>query len=120
MTSRKLNEIEKKLIVNMPVPSPYDSMIKEKINDLLVEEMNDGQMGSLYFLSNNRREDRRLGIVISEIETMDSDKVPVSISLNCDNFGDIYELDIWKVDFSLLKDLKECVESFLCCRSDDS
>jgi hypothetical protein len=114
MKKRKLNKTEKKLILNMPIASTHDSAIKNRVDGLLLEEMSDGQMGSLYFLSNNKKEDRYLGTTISEIETMDSDEVPVLISLSCDNFGDVYELDIWKVDFSPVKDLNECVENFLC------
>jgi hypothetical protein len=33
----------------------------------------------------------------------DEDDVPVSISLNLDEHGGLFEIDIWKVDFSPLR-----------------
>ena len=37
---------------------------------------------------------------IAEKEFLDSDGVPISVTLNIDDDGLLYELDIWKVDFS--------------------
>ncbi|PPQ19023.1 hypothetical protein CV770_12900 [Bradyrhizobium sp. AC87j1] len=66
----------------------------------LVEEMNDGGMGSLRFVGSA---DRRLGKCIGEAEFDDADGVPVSVALNIDQRGELYELDFWKVDFSPLQ-----------------
>ena len=65
----------------------------------LVEEMNDGGMGSLRFVG---RADRRFGRCIGEAEFDDADGVPVSVALNVDQYGELFELDLWKVDFSPL------------------
>ena len=66
-----------------------------------VEEMDDGGMGSLRFV--RAKQNRRLGEVIAEIQYQDEDGVPVLVSLNLDDDGELYGLDSWKVDFSPLK-----------------
>jgi hypothetical protein len=62
--------------------------------------MNDGGMGSLRFVGSA---DRRFGKCIGEAEFDDLDGVPVSVALNVDQYGQLFELDLWKVDFSPLK-----------------
>jgi hypothetical protein len=66
----------------------------------LVEEMNDGGMDSLCFVGTR---DRRFGNCIGSAEFDDADGVPVSVSLNVDQHGELFELDIWKTDFSPLQ-----------------
>jgi uncharacterized lipoprotein NlpE involved in copper resistance len=39
-----------------------------------------------------------------EAEYVDCDGVPVSIVLNADQNGRLYELDMWKVDFAPLQE----------------
>ncbi|MGE8453895.1 MAG: DUF6984 family protein [Pseudomonadales bacterium] len=58
-------------------------------------------MGSLLFLSGNA--DRTLGKEMARAEFKDEDGVWIMTVLGLDNFGDLYELDVWKVDFSKLK-----------------
>lgn len=65
----------------------------------LVEEMRDGEMGSLRF---SGPEARRYGSTLAEAEFTDADGTPVSVALMLDEAGDLFELDIWKVDFSPL------------------
>lgn len=66
----------------------------------LVEEMNDGGMGSLRFVGSP---DRRFGECVGEVEFDDADGVTVSLALNADQRGELFELDVWKVDFSPLQ-----------------
>src|SRR2546421_11169790 len=66
----------------------------------LVEDMNDGGMGSLLFVGSA---DRRFGKCIGEAEFDDADGVLVSVALNIDQRGKLFELDLWKVDFSPLQ-----------------
>lgn len=73
------------------------------LSKYLVEEMEDGSMGGLKFIS--EKKDRHLGKKIASFDFIDEDDVPVSVTLNVDNYGDLYELDIWKIDFSPLKSL---------------
>jgi hypothetical protein len=73
---------------------------KEK---LMVQPMNDGKMGSLTLFPNGTDEkNRKFGKSISEYEFCDSDNVMVSVALYVDANNQLYELDMWKVDFSPL------------------
>ena len=66
-----------------------------------VRDMDDGGMGSLKFAGD---ESRSLGSCLVEAEFLDRDGVPVSIALNADTYGRLYELDMWKVDFAPLQE----------------
>jgi hypothetical protein len=67
----------------------------------LVEELQDGKMGSLRFHHGTvTDEDRRLGTPILEGQFYDYDGTLVSLTVNVDGQGKLYELDLWKVDFS--------------------
>lgn len=64
-----------------------------------VQDMRDGGMGSLRFSGS---EQLRYGSTLAEAEFTDADGTQVSVSLMLDEAGDLFELDIWKVDFSPL------------------
>ena len=68
----------------------------------LVEDMQDGNMGSLRFRPPGSY-DQRFGKQIAEAEFTDTDGVLVSATINLDDQGHLFELDIWKMDFSPLK-----------------
>ncbi|MCB2263404.1 MAG: hypothetical protein LGR52_10805 [Candidatus Thiosymbion ectosymbiont of Robbea hypermnestra] len=74
----------------------------KELDSVRVEEMDDNGMGSLRFISESQR-DRRPGETIAEAEFLDEDGVTVSAVINVDQQGKLYELDLWKVDFSPLK-----------------
>jgi hypothetical protein len=65
-----------------------------------VLDMNDGKMGSVLFAGHDNRFS---GSCLVEAQYVDHDGVPVSIVLNADTTGQLYELDIWKADFSPLQ-----------------
>jgi hypothetical protein len=63
-------------------------------------DMKDRNMGSIRFA----RDERRIfDKVLVEAQYKDEDGVSVSIAINADNKGDLFEIDFWKVDFSPLK-----------------
>jgi hypothetical protein len=64
--------------------------------------MQDGGMGSIRFVPPGTPT-RRFGDAIAEAEYIDEDGVLVSIALNVDRDGELYEVDFWKVDFSPLQ-----------------
>lgn len=72
------------------------------LDSIFVEEMDDGGMGGVRFVSPGQKH-RRLGDTIAEAEFLDEDGVVVTAVINLDKQGELYELDIWKVDFSPLK-----------------
>ena len=57
-------------------------------------------MGSIRFV---QPEAGTFGKALAEAQYVDSDGVPVSIALNTDSSGHLFELDFWKVDFSPLR-----------------
>jgi hypothetical protein len=82
--------------------SPKGNELLPLIPGCLVEEMQDGNMGSLKFVTSESGR-RRFGEKIAETEFVDEDGVLVSATINLDDRGNLFELDIWKVDFSPLK-----------------
>ena len=61
--------------------------------------MTDG-MGSLLLIPEGQRSTKRLfGKEISEVQFHDADGMLVSVSLNIDRNGFLFELDVWRVDF---------------------
>jgi hypothetical protein len=101
---RALKKTEQDLIIFLLNKKPDNEHLINGLSDLLVEEMSDGEMGSLKFLSNDTKK-RKMGTEVSAITLLDIDGIPLSISLNLDEEGELYELDVWKVDFSPLKQL---------------
>lgn len=98
---RKLRDDERALLVALIPPSHAHHLISS-LDDAIVEEMSDGGMGSLLFHRSDNAP-RHLGKQLIEKELSDIDGVPVIVTINLDNHGALYELDIWKVDFSPLK-----------------
>lgn len=80
---------------------------------LQVTPMNDGGMGSLtlYPKDINGEEERFMGDCISETMFKDKDGVEIIASLNTDSNGNLYELDIWKTDFSPLIEFASALET---------
>lgn len=75
---------------------------------LLVEPMSDGNMGSLFLYPDNlKKRERNFGKQVSEMTFKDKDGVVVIASLNIDSDGNLYELDIWKTDFSSLIEIPD-------------
>lgn len=103
MRKLKKNEIELIKKVLSQNPSKLDEFISRSEN-YLVEEMKNGDMGGLLFMTDKTTE-RNLGKTIAEVEMIDEDGIPVMVSLNLDSEGEFFELDIWKVDFSPVKNL---------------
>lgn len=69
----------------------------------MVAAMNDEGMGSLrLFPDGLDASDRRFGRQASECQFTDEDGVEIIASLNLDQFGNLYELDIWKTNFEKL------------------
>jgi len=83
--------------------------LKKALSSIIVTDMNDGDMGSVQFEAISSKV-RKLGVVVSEAEFIDSDGITVSIVLNLDEENRLFELDIWKVDFNKLLTLPDVTE----------
>ena len=82
------------------------SLDSHGLERLEAELMDDAGMGSLYLPHPTKsREQRRFGRQVAHTEFTDEDGIVVSASLNVDQDGDLFELDVWKTDFSPVSDL---------------
>lgn len=109
---RKITEREKVLLKYLITSVNYqtENNWEEKIR---VKSLDDGNMGSLeLFLNNNLKKDRIFGEQIAECYFFDTDDVKVIASLNIDDNGNLYELDIWKTDFSPLSEIPKDINQF--------
>lgn len=81
------------------------SVTKDKPADLAIPTtvytMNDGSMGSIRLVDNDNRYIFLRELV--EAHYIDEDGIPVSISLNLSTDNKLFELNIFKGDFSLLR-----------------
>ena len=75
---------------------------------LLVKELADGGMGSFQVFQNQVEPSgvRTFGKRVSEYQYNDRDGVPVLVSLNLDSEGRLFEVDVWKIDYSSVRDFK--------------
>ena len=104
---RQMLPQEERLIELLVQKSSINFPDNWKVN-LLVKSMKDGGMGSLYLFPNGViKESRLLGKCVSEYQFTDKDGVEVIASLNLDDKGELFELDIWKTDFSQLISIPE-------------
>ncbi|WP_425127984.1 DUF6984 family protein [Burkholderia gladioli] len=99
---RSLKDNERALLTALIAGRPRAEELLGSLANVRVEEMNDGGMGGLRFCTSDARP-RRLDVQLVEKEFIDSDGVPIMVAVNLDEYGELYELDIWKVDFSSLK-----------------
>ena len=98
--SRKLKEEEKTLISWLIKDADKGDVIIKNLDNYLMNEMDDGGMGSLQVVGS---EDRIFGRELATGDFYDIDGVPVFISVDLDTNDDFYELDVFKGDFSSLK-----------------
>jgi len=89
-------------VVAMVANRPGADQLLRSLPERLVADLNDGGMRSLRFRTSDSRK-RRFGKKITEAEFTDEDGTLVSAAVNLDQSGELFELDIWKVDFSPLK-----------------
>ena len=101
LQGRPLRPSERELIERMLTGQDVKPGVAAKLPSVLVEDMQDGGMGSIRFLTSDHSA-RHLGKVIAQAEYVDDDGVLVSIVINADHENELYEVDFWKVDFSPL------------------
>lgn len=101
-SARLLLPAERELLEGMLEASGTKFTVGFPLPSALVEDMNDGGMGSIRFLP-SADQGSRTAQVIAQAEYFDEDGVPVSIAINADQNGELFEVDFWKVDFSPLK-----------------
>lgn len=65
---------------------------------LCAVDLNDGGMGSIRLVVGPNDAPRSMSRELVTVSYTDDDGVPVSISLNLDERGCVFEIDMWKVD----------------------
>jgi hypothetical protein len=101
-TMRSLRKNEQDLIRFMLKDITDQKNFIDELTNIQVQEMNDGGMGSLKFLT--EKEGKRIYKKdISIMHYKDIDGISVMFSLNVDMDDDVYELDVFKGDFSPLR-----------------
>lgn len=110
-TLRKLTVKEENLIAFL-IQKENLNINSDWKNKVLAFSMNDGNMGSLKLCPDGRYDEEKEYIqsFVSEYKFKDKDDVDVVASLFLDKEGNLYELDIWKVDFSELLSLPDLLE----------
>ena len=99
---RKLRKEEADLIAAIVRDNPLAEQVIRSLPRQLVKDSPDGGMGSLRFKA-AADHDQRFSKEIGEVLFADQDGVMVSATVNLDNNDELFELDIWKTDFSPLK-----------------
>jgi hypothetical protein len=98
---RNLREDEKALIADLIRAHDGPERLLESLADSRVEDMEDGGMGGVRFFARDGQL-RHFGTQLLEVEFLDADGVALIVAINLDGQGELYELDLWKVDFSPL------------------
>jgi hypothetical protein len=97
-SARTMHEVELRLVKRLLRDTPNAAQLAKTINDLQVIDADDGGMGSFTVVSTRRQP--RVASQLAELTFNDVDNVPVSVTLNVDQFGELFELDVFKGDFS--------------------
>jgi hypothetical protein len=99
---RKLNKAEESLL-NFLIEKASLNLPFNWNESLMVQQMDDGGMGSLKLFPQGIDDSNKLfGKKASECYFLDDDSVKVIATLNLDENGQLFELDVWKTDFNPL------------------
>lgn len=109
---RDLREDESNLLITMLGATARTEPLITNLAGRQVYEMNDGCMGSLRFVGTD---DRKFGSITAEATFHDEDGIPVSAAVIVDQRGDLYELDLFKADFSPLRRIPALGERQIKC-----
>lgn len=100
--------IQEERLLELLVKKSSMPILENWKDGLLVQPMDDGDMGSLYLFPKGKvTEGREFGEQISDFQFTDLDGVEVIASLNVDKNGNLLELDIWKTNFGKLSEFPD-------------
>ena len=106
MTLRKPTQAELNLIRYLVDKAALARISSEWPQTLLVSSMTDGNMGSLLLFPDGKvTNNRNFGQCVSEYQFIDVDNINALASLNIDQNEQLFELDIWKTNFTPLVSL---------------
>ena len=96
---RLLRDDERDVITIMLRTGGFNTL-RARLDKAYVVDLQDGGMGGIRFVSGG---EQCRDHAVAQARYVDDDGVSVSIELNVDGEGELFELDLWKVDFSRLK-----------------
>ncbi len=99
--ARELRGDERAIIEKLVKNTEHESKVLADLTRFPVQDMPDGGMGSIKFRT-RRSTEAVYGREIAEGSFRDADGVPVSVTLNLDDGGELFELDVFKADGSPL------------------
>jgi hypothetical protein len=100
--ARGLRDDEMAPLHAMLEANPRTSPMRAGLPHMRVQALDDGGMGSLRVVGS---EDRLFGRISTEAWFDDLDGTKVSVAIILDRQGALYELDVWKVDNTPLRQL---------------
>lgn len=104
---RRLTPDEKALVECLLKQADQGSFAPINLETSEVSPMADGGMGSFRFVSATD-DARHFGKRIAERKFRDIDGTPILVSLNVDREQRLFELDVWKVDFTPVRKFPHC------------
>jgi hypothetical protein len=99
---RELREDESRVIRKMLFQIGVGTEFEDQLAAMKVQTMADGGMGSIRFYDGRDRSPLDYGGQIAEAAFQDADGMPVSVTLSVDRAGQLFEMDVFKADFSPL------------------
>lgn len=98
---RLLRAGELVLVRKLLAGARFEDAPEQPLSALLVGDMSDGGIGSIRFYAPETK-NRLFGSTLAEGSFLDEDGTLVWVALNLDRSGNLFELDVWNVDFSPL------------------
>ena len=99
---RDLRADELGVIRKMLSRTDVGTEFENRLAAMKVQTMADGGMGSIRFYNGRDRSPLDYGGQIAEAAFQDADGMPVSVTLSVDRTGQLFEMDVFKADFSPL------------------
>src|SRR5436190_3582536 len=98
---RFLRQDEKDLVRQLVETTRRGNEVLASLDSIKAYDLSDGDMRSVKTMPQDDRETRR-AVPIASANYVDSDNVAISVQINCDETGRLFEIDIWKTDFSTI------------------
>jgi hypothetical protein len=95
---RFLCQEEKHLVRDLVERTRKGNEVLDSLDAIKVVDLSDGGMGSIRTVPLDNQ--KRKAIPIASANYYDRDDILISVQITCDESGRLFEIDIWKTDFS--------------------
>lgn len=100
---RRLTENEFAVCAKLISNTRNSKKLMSQLETATIDLLPDGGMGSMRFVIFGKEEGRKFGNKVAEAKALDSDGIPLFFSLLVDEEGNLFELEIWRVDFNEIR-----------------